>query len=190
MSPAFRSSFEDSPIPKQAYADVGVSSVVTLRHVNTRGGYLHSHDFLYEGGSKQQQITLYPHLDNNNKWSIELYNVSGEPFEFVPITDGTKIRLKHLMTSRRLHSHDVRPSVSEMDWQNEASCYGYDGFEGDPNDDFVVEIVKKHSVPGIAQERLRAIDTVFRLHHAMTGCYLFSHETKLPKWGFEQQERR
>ncbi|GMG14605.1 unnamed protein product [[Candida] boidinii] len=87
MSPAFRTSFEDSSIPKQTYADVGVSSVVTLRHVNTRGGYLHSHDFLYEGGSKQQQITLYPHLDNNNKWSIELYNVSGEPFEFVPITD-------------------------------------------------------------------------------------------------------
>ncbi|GMF65059.1 unnamed protein product [[Candida] boidinii] len=92
------------------------------------------------------------------------------------------------MTSRRLHSHDIRPSVSEIDWQNEASCYGYDGFDGDPNDDFIVEIVKKHSVPGIAQERLRAIDTVFRLHHAMTGCYLFSHETKLPKWGFEQQE--
>lgn len=188
MSSAFRSTFDDTTVPKSTSADVGVSSIVTLKHVATHGGYLHSHDHLYEGGSGQQQITLYPHLDENNRWIIELYNVSTEPFEFVPITDGTKIRLKHMTTSRRLHSHDVRPAVSEADWQNEASCYGYEGFEGDPNDDFIVEIVKDKSVLGEAQERVKAIDTVFRLRHAMTGCYLWSHETKLPKWGFEQQE--
>ncbi|GME86383.1 unnamed protein product [Ambrosiozyma monospora] len=188
LSSAFRSSFDDSNVPKSVFADVGVSSVVTLKHVNTHGGYLHSHDHLYEGGSGQQQVTLYPHLDDNNKWAIELYNVTEEPLEFVPITQGTKIRLKHLLTSRRLHSHDIRPAVSEIEWQNEASCYGYEGFEGDPNDDFIVEIQKELSAPGEAQKRVRAIETVFRLRHAMTGCYLFSHETKLPKWGFEQQE--
>ncbi|KAG0689390.1 hypothetical protein C6P40_005124 [Pichia californica] len=188
MSSAFRIDFDDSTVPRSTSADVGVSSIVTLKHFNTNGGYLHSHDHLYEGGSGQQQVTLYPHLDENNRWIIELYNVSSEPFEFVPITDGTKIRLKHMITGRRLHSHDVRPSVSEMDWQNEASCYGFEGFEGDPNDDFIVEIVKDHSIKGESQERLKAIDTVFRLRHAMTGCYLWSHETKLPKWGFEQQE--
>lgn len=188
MSSAFRIDFDDTTVPRSTSADVGVSSIVTLRHVGTHGGYLHSHDHLYEGGSGQQQVTLYPHLDENNRWIIELYNVTSEPFEFVPITDGTKIRLKHMVTSRRLHSHDVRPSVSEMDWQNEASCYGFEGFDGDPNDDFIVEIVKDKSVAGVSQERLRAIDTIFRLRHAMTGCYLWSHETKLPKWGYEQQE--
>lgn len=188
MSSAFRSNFADTTVPKETFADVGVSSIVTLRHLNTNGGYLHSHDHLYVGGSGQQQITLYPHLDENNKWIIELYNVTSEPFEFQPITDGTKIRLKHMITNRRLHSHDVRPSVSESDWQNEASCYGFEGFEGDPNDDFIVEIVKDKSLAGVSQERLRSIDTVFRLRHAMTGCYLWSHEKKLPDWGFEQQE--
>lgn len=188
MSSAFRVDFDDTTVPKVTTADVGVSSIITLKHVNTHGGYLHSHDHLYEGGSGQQQVTLYPHLDENNRWIVELYNETSEPFEFVPITDGTKIRLKHMVSSRRLHSHDVRPAVSEIDWQNEASCYGFEGFEGDPNDDFVVEIVKDLSVLGEAQERIRAIDTVFRLRHAMTGCYLWSHETKLPKWGFEQQE--
>lgn len=188
MSSAFSLDFDDSTIPRITTADVGVSSVITLRHLNTHGGYLHSHNHLYEGGSGQQQVTLYPHLDDNNKWIVELYNETSEPLEFRAITDGTKIRLKHMVTNRRLHSHDVRPSVSEVDWQNEASCYGFEGFEGDPNDDFIVEIVKDKSVAGVAQERLRAIDTVFRLRHAMTGCYLWSHESQLPKWGFEQQE--
>lgn len=188
MSSAFRTDFKDTTVPRVTTADVGVSSIITLKHLNTHGGYLHSHDHLYEGGSSQQQVTLYPHLDENNKWAIELYNETSEPFEFIPITDGTKIRLNHIVTNRRLHSHDIRPAVSEIEWQNEASCYGFEGFEGDPNDDFIVEIVKDLSVPGEAQKRLRAIDTVFRLRHAMTGCYLWSHETKLPKWGFEQQE--
>ena len=188
LSSAFRLDFKDSTVPRETSADVGVSSIITIKHLNTHGGYLHSHDSLYEGGSGQQQITLYPHLDENNRWSVELYNETSEPFEFIPITDGTKIRLNHIVTNRRLHSHDVRPAVSENDWQNEASCYGYEGFEGDPNDDFIVEIVKDLSADGVAQERLRAIDTIFRLRHAMTGCYLWSHETSLPEWGHNQQE--
>jgi dolichyl-phosphate-mannose--protein O-mannosyl transferase len=47
-----------------------MGSTVTIRHVNTQGGYLHSHPHNYPGGSKQQQITLYPHIDANNEWRI------------------------------------------------------------------------------------------------------------------------
>ncbi len=188
VSSSFRASFEHNTLPESTFSDVGISSIVTLKHLYSPEAYLHSHSHNYEGGSKQQQVTLYPYRDDNNKWSVELYNLTTEPLQFVPIMDGTKIRLRHIMTTRRLHSHDIRPAVSNVDWQNEASCYGYEGFEGDPNDDFVVEIDQELSKPGIAQKRVRAIDTVFRLHHAMTGCYLFSHMTQLPKWGFEQNE--
>src|SRR5215813_2078315 len=68
------------------------------------------------------------------------------------------------------------------------SAYGYEGFEGDANDYFRVEIVKKMSDGPLAKARLRTIQTRFRLIHVMTGCALFSHKVKLPKWGFEQQE--
>ncbi|CUM66320.1 uncharacterized protein PRCAT00003982001 [Priceomyces carsonii] len=187
MSSAFRSTLNGNAIPKNITANVGFGSVITIRHIETNGGYLHSHDHFYPTGSKQQQITLYPHLDSNNNWLIEPYNDT-MPDKFVPIQDGTKVRLTHVNTKRRLHSHDEKPPVSERDWQKEVSCYGYEGFDGDANDDFIFEIVDYRSKNGDAQEVVKALNTVFRLKHAMTGTYLFSSEVKLPDWGFDQQE--
>lgn len=187
MSSAFRASLNGNGIPRDINANVGFGSVVTIRHLETQGGYLHSHNHFYPTGSKQQQITLYPHLDSNNDWLIEPYNET-MPGTFVPIVDGMKVRLKHVNTGRRLHSHDEKAPVSERDWQKEVSCYGFDGFDGDANDDFFVEIVERKSVPGEAQTTVKALQTVFRLRHVMTGHYLFSSAVKLPDWGFEQQE--
>lgn len=188
MSSAFRAGLKGNNIPKDIEANVGLGSVVTIRHVETQGGYLHSHNNFYPGGSKQQQITLYPHLDTNNHWLIEHYNNSTPDNELVPIHNGMKVRLKHVNTGRRLHSHDEKPPVSERDWQKEASCYGFDGFKGDANDDWVVEIVQKRTKDPESRKHVKALTTIFRLRHAMTSHYLFSGESKLPSWGFEQQE--
>ena len=182
--------------------DVALGSRVSIRHHNTQGGYLHSHNLMYPTGSKQQQITLYPHKDENNVWLIENVtqplDINGEAINgslawdtFSPptyIKDGDVIKLLHLPTSRRLHSHDVRPPVTEADWQNEVSAYGYEGFEGDANDFFRVEIIKKMSDGEEAKNRLRTIQTKFKLVHVLTGCVLFSHKVKLPDWASEQQE--
>src|SRR3569833_2163187 len=157
---------------------------------------------MYPGGSKQQQITLYPHKDENNIWLLENQtqplDIHGEPIngtdawdklpEPAYLKDGDVIRLYHQPTHRRLHSHDVRPPVTEADWQNEVSAYGYEGFDGDANDFFRVEIIKKQSFGELAKQRVRAIESKFRLVHIMTGCVLFSHKVKLPEWASEQQE--
>lgn len=182
-------------------ADVAFGSRVSIRHHNTQGGYLHSHAHMYPTGSKQQQITLYPHKDENNIFILEnqtLPEVLDGPKPSgakawdnmgpINIEDGSVLRLYHITTDRRLHSHDVRAPVTEADWQNEVSAYGYEGFEGDANDFFRVEIVKSLSDGAEAKKRLRTIQTKFRLVHLMTGCVLFSHKVKLPEWGFEQQE--
>ncbi|KAK9468350.1 Dolichyl-phosphate-mannose-protein mannosyltransferase-domain-containing protein [Lipomyces arxii] len=175
-------------------ADVAFGSHITVRHLNTQGGYLHSHDHLYPTGSKQQQITLYPHKDDNNMWLVENATETETAVDsraMLPVTyirDGDVIRLQHVATGRRLHSHDIRAPVTEADWQQEASCYGYKGFGGDANDNFRVEIVETKSKPGKSREQLRAIETKFRLVHVITGCALFSHKVKLPSWAYEQQE--
>lgn len=183
-------------------ADVVFGSRITIRHVNTQGGYLHSHNDMYPEGSKQQQITLYPHKDENNIWVVENQtqplDAEGNPIagprawdtgNLTYVEDGAIIRLYHPPTHRRLHSHnDHRPPVSEADWQNEVSAYGYEGFEGDANDLFRVQIVKSRTDGDIAKKRLRPIQSKFKLVHIMTGCSLFSHKVKLPEWGFDQQE--
>lgn len=187
-------SMQDVPV------DVMLGSRVSIRHHNTHGGYLHSHNHMYPTGSKQQQITLYPHKDENNAWLLENQTqpegldgpVTGvnawDTIKPVSIVDGTILRLFHVVTDRRLHSHDVRPPVSEADWQNEVSAYGYAGFEGDANDLFRVEIVKSLSDGAAAKTHVRTIETKFKLVHVMTGCSLFSHKVKLPDWAFDQQE--
>ncbi|SCU82035.1 LADA_0C02608g1_1 [Lachancea dasiensis] len=190
FSSAFRTSLQGNTIPKDILADVGIGSVVSIRHIATMGGYLHSHDHMLEKGSQQQQITLYPHLDGNNDWLVELHDKPNTPVtSFEGLMDGTTIKLKHVSTQRRLHSHDHKAPVSESsDWQKEVSGYGFEGFEGDANDNWVIEIDQDASVPGEAQKRVKALDTKFRLRHTFMNCHLFSHEVKLPKWGFEQQE--
>lgn len=86
----------------------------------------------------EQQITLYPHRDENNNFQV--LNVSSTstivPLDWtlpepVYLKDGDQIRLEHVSSKKRVHSHDVRPPISEVDFQNEVSGYGFEGFEGD-----------------------------------------------------------
>ena len=200
MSSEFQATLNSKQMQDVA-ADVAFGSRVTFRHHNTQGGYLHSHPHMYPEGSKQQQITLYPHKDENNIWLLENQTqpigADEEPIpgpkawdaqEPVWIEDGSVIKLYHGVTNRRLHSHDERPPVTEADWQQEVSAYGYEGFEGDANDMFKVEIIKSMSESEEAKKRVRTIQTKFKLVHIMTGCVLFSHKVKLPDWAWEQQE--
>jgi len=106
----------------------------------------------------------------------------------VYIEAGSRVKLRHLSTEKNLHSHDFRPPVSEVDFQNEVSTYGMAGFAGDMNDDWIVEIEKGSKSDPVSSRRVRTLGTKFRLRHALTGCYLFSHKVKLPTWGYEQQE--
>jgi dolichyl-phosphate-mannose-protein mannosyltransferase len=137
---------------------------------------------------------LYPHRDSNNDWQIVNATSQGdadtawenEPLRY--ITPGTRVKLRHATTSKHLHSHDIRPPVSDVEFQNEVSGYGMPGFAGDMNDDWTVEIEEGDKSDSESWKRLRTLRTKFRLRHALTGCYLFSHKVKLPEWGFEQQE--
>ncbi|KAJ6178439.1 hypothetical protein N7519_008900 [Penicillium mononematosum] len=143
-------------------ADVSFGSRVSLRHQNTQGGYLHSHPHMYPTGSKQQQITLYPHKDENNVFILENSTQPLGPYGEVE---------------------------GPFAWDNmTASGFIEDGFPGDANDLWRVEIVKSMSETPKSKKRLRTIQSKFKLVHVMTGCVLFSHKVKLPDWGWEQQE--
>jgi dolichyl-phosphate-mannose-protein mannosyltransferase len=66
---------------------------------------------------------------------------------------------------------------------NEVSCYGDPNnakFLGDFNDHWRVEILNKEAT---GTSYLDAVKSKFRLIHAQTGCKLYSHDVRLPKWG-------
>lgn len=210
MSSAFQHTLHGHGMA-DTFADVALGSTVTIRHLNTQGGYLHSHTAVYPAGSQQQQITLYPHSDDNNDWIIvkapgpedpapklddkghplrpqdEITRFHQQPIRY--LTHAIEIRLIHKTTDKRLHSHDTnRPPVTESDYQNEVTAYGFQGFGGDANDNFHVEIVEGDKTDPLSTTRVRSLRTHFRLRHTLTGCYLFSHKVTLPDWGFGQQE--
>lgn len=144
--------------------------------------------------SIEQQITLYPHRDSNNDWRItNTTRDGGEPFDWATnpmefIYGGTELKLEHISTQKHLHSHDFRPPISEQDFHNEVSAYGFEGFAGDANDYWMLEIYDGDKRDPESFKRLKTLKTKFRLKHVLTGCYLFSHKVKLPDWGWEQQE--
>lgn len=210
MSWPFRQTLKDNSMP-DTFADVALGSTVRIKHLNTLGGALHSHPHSYQTGSTQQQITLYPFTDENNEWIMILaprddeYARTEDGHAVTPddeytrfyhnithVKHGDMVRFLHKQTMVRLHSHqNHRPPVSTGDYQNEVSGYGFpsERFGGDFNDNWVIEIYKQPwSVRSADKDRPITLRTIFRLRHAMLGCYLYSHNVRLPSWAYDQQE--
>ncbi|KAL7322985.1 hypothetical protein PS15p_210952 [Mucor circinelloides] len=186
MSPEFQQTL-DGHTSINTPIDIAYGSRVFIRHVATRGGYLHSHPHNYPAGSKQQQVTLYPHRDDNNWWTIRKVN-DEEPNGIEYVKHGDIVTLQHADSNKRLHSHEIRPPMTDLEYHNEVSGYGFDDFKGDANDQWRVEIISGDKSDPESKERLKTIHTKFALVHVMTQCSLFSHTVKLPEWGFDQQE--
>lgn len=175
---------------------------------------MHSHPTNYETGSKrkglsisiaiaviwrfrmtyrlpsiilEQQITLYPHKDTNNNWIIQKGDGS-IPSSLEYVKNGDVIRLVHVPTFKKLHSHDKKAPVTEDENHFEVSGYGSKEFAGDANDEWKVEIMDFDGRDKKAGESMHTLRSKFKLVHTNMACDLFSHSVKLPKWGFEQQE--
>ncbi|KAI7907634.1 Dolichyl-phosphate-mannose-protein mannosyltransferase-domain-containing protein [Cokeromyces recurvatus] len=184
--------------PIDTQVPVTYGSLITIRHLETTGGYLHSHFAYYPDGSNQQQVTLYPYKDNNNWWRILKADPSVETqhdllandnktwLEYV--RDGDMVRLEHVTTApRKLHSHNFPAPVTDTDYHREVSGYGFVNYTGDSNDFWRVQILKNTKSPE-ANQRLEARRSQFRLFHSNQECHLYSNFEKLPEWGFGQQE--
>ncbi|KAJ1963695.1 hypothetical protein GGI12_001907 [Dipsacomyces acuminosporus] len=194
MSPEFQNALDGVTLGHTP-RDVYYGARLRIRHDASNAGYLHSHLSNYETGSKQQQITLYGFRDDNNFWVIsrteadeEKHKNSSTPDALQQVKDGDIVRLMHWKTYRRLHSHDERPPVTTHDYQNEVSGYGWEGFTGDSNDHWKVQILEGSSNVPDSKTKLMAIHSKFRLIHVNQRCALFSNRKKLPKWAHEQVE--
>ncbi|KAF0455705.1 glycosyltransferase family 39 protein [Gigaspora margarita] len=206
ISPEFRKtlneySMDDTPI------DVAYDSVITLRHVVT-GGYLHSHQIPYprsQDDDTHHQVSLLMHVgdDEDNFWTIRTVKFAESPENTKEsqelqeskelqesldwIYDGALIHLEHFKTERSLHSNVTEAPISDGEFQKEVSARLFEGFL-DTTDLWNVEIAESDKSDPESSERLRAINTKFRLYNHETRCYLFSHFIKLPAWGSDEIE--
>ena len=141
----------------------------------------------------EQQITCIDlREDVGNEWIIRAENYDAKqrdelPTEKIPIVNNGLIRLEHVTTGRKLHSHDHKAPVSETDQHKEVSGYGDADYSGDANDLWMVEFYAYDHDHPEAKENMTAMHTTFRLKHLNQNCHLQSR-LKLPKWGFEQRE--
>ena len=63
-------------------------------------------------------MTLYPHRDNTNWFTIykkETEEVTGIEY----VKHGDVVRIVHSESNKRLHSHDHRPPVTDLEYHNE-----------------------------------------------------------------------
>ncbi|KAF9316672.1 Protein O-mannosyltransferase 2 [Podila horticola] len=185
MSSLFQAGLKGSPIADNPL-EIAYGSVVTIKHAAQNGALLHSHIQTFPGGSKQQQVTAYHHKDNNNKWKfMKPLSEDQSESEVQIVHHGDIIRLLHNQTERHLHSHPIKAPVTATQW--EVSAYGNLTY-GDPNDEWIVEIVDEHSNHPM-DGTLRSLTTRFLLRHRVLGCLLTAENgVHLPQWGFGQVE--
>lgn len=184
----FSSAFQSQLIGNKLYnvsmpQHVAFGSVITLKQRRTGGAYLHSHSHLYpeEHPPRQQQVTTYSHKDDNNMWKLKPADRDVDLTDpVILIKDGDLVRLEHVMTKRNLHSHREPAPLSKRHFQ--VSGYGVNG-TGDANDVWLVELIEAPQGAPVQTVRSR-----IRLVHYYVRCALFSHDKKLPKWGWEQLE--
>ncbi|KAI8071484.1 glycosyltransferase family 39 protein [Gongronella butleri] len=177
--------------------DVAFLSSITLKNVNMPKIYLHSHHDKYETGSKQQQVTGYPHADSNNMWNIlKPHGQSNYKTVAEFIKDKMTVRLNHNLSNRNLHSHDAPAPVSFTGSKVCHHCKEVSGYgnqtSGDIYDHWRIHIVNQISTRNESQldddQRLHVFSTQFALENVEVGCYLMLTGEQLPKWGFHQHE--
>ncbi|KAG0328451.1 hypothetical protein BGZ99_005316 [Dissophora globulifera] len=199
-------SFRHTLLPKNSnsspqdvsWSDIVYGSVVQLQNEDSSSMYLHSFNEMSPEGSKQQQLSGYEYPDINTHWIVIRAGMDDEDQDEIPtrlqyLRNGELMRLRHVSTRNCLHSHSKKSFSSRPDrLLHEVTAYGSPGFDGDYNDWWIIETVD--AVTGQLheednEEKVKALETTFRLRHAEIGCYLFATGALLPDpWGLGRQE--
>lgn len=186
MSPEFQETLGDNPLAKDA-KPINYYDTITLKHKDT-SAFLHSHNarypLRYDDGrisSQGQQVTAHSHPDQNNEWQL-LPAVDWPENDKLghPVSAGDHIRLRHLVTDTYLLTHDVAspyfPTNQEFTTVPPELALG-------ERYNFTLFELRAHK-----REPLKTKLSQFKLIHVPTKVALWTHDRKLPDWGFNQFE--
>lgn len=134
-------------------------------------------------------MTVYPFEDLNNMWIIKkpgvpMTNIS-DSIEYLKNND--IIELEHIMTSRKLCSHDFNPPIHQGVNYHEVAACDNSLLKENKNKWWIRIITKDESYNAQSFDPVHALTTRFHLLH-QSGCYLSSHNQPLFKKDGAQQE--
>ncbi|SCU99969.1 LAME_0G06700g1_1 [Lachancea meyersii CBS 8951] len=185
VSPYFENWFLPQPMPQPDVVYYG--SKIVIRHAQSLGGYLHSHNYTYPGGSGEQQVSLFLHSnDGDNEWIVEPYSQDLEyEGKLEPVRNFALIKLRHKSTGKLLRASAAKPPISEQDHDHEVSCTGDVTYNGDSDESWRIRFERGMTVHDAF---LCPYTVYFSLDNLGQSCKLLSHDLRLPDWGFGQQE--
>jgi hypothetical protein len=108
---------------------VNYGELVRFEHVETKN-YLHSHSGVASPTTKQQEVSCFWERDQNDDWTFEKGQTTGEVVKRNRI-----LHVLHVATKMNLHSHDKLMTTIPGIKQQEVTCFG----GSDTNDDWFIE---------------------------------------------------
>ena len=188
MSPEFQETLGENILAKEA-KQINFYDTITLKHKDT-SVLLHSHDarypLRYEDGrisSQGQQVTGYTHPDANNEWQIlPPVDFPEDNREGNPVYGGSTIRLRHVATDTYLLTHDVASPYFPTN--QEFTTVTPDLAAGEKYNYTLFDLKMVGNKDGIVKTKMG----VFKLTHVVTRVAMWTHDKKLPEWGFGQFE--
>ncbi|RIA96567.1 glycosyltransferase family 39 protein [Glomus cerebriforme] len=188
MSPAFQETLRGNVMNLQSF-EIRYNDTITLKHKDT-SVFLHSHvehyPLRYEDGrisSQGQQVTGYPHEDDNNQWRIKpaenFFNTSRP--ENDTIKHGDFILLEHIKTNSHLLTHDVASPLMPTNQE-------FTTFPADDKSRYNETVFQVYIHDGDSNTVWKTKSSFVRIIHYDTKVALWTHDAALPEWGFKQQE--
>ncbi|KAI5180538.1 dolichyl-phosphate-mannose-protein mannosyltransferase [Nematocida sp. AWRm80] len=172
MSSRFQSYLENNEIHMNN-TRILYGNRVSIRQSAPGIGLLHSHVDTYPDGG--QQVTTYPHKDNNNHWRILKVGTDASDVQY-----NEDIVLHHLETNRYIYVTDKQGIISNGKLVEAQS-------QEEMNNTIKYNTVFQ-IIPLNSKDTLAHTTSKFYLKNKMHNCYLSYSGKKLPKWGHQQGE--
>ncbi|KAF9785180.1 glycosyltransferase family 39 protein [Thelephora terrestris] len=186
MSPAFQETLIGNELLMNSH-EIRYFDTITIKHVNTKN-LLHSHPQRYPRdypdnriSSQGQQVTGYPHEDENNNWMIIPTKALPETGRGRIVRHNDIIQLLHVQTDSFLLTHDV--ASPGFTTHQEFSTLHKDQMQR-----YNETLFQLRLTDGYDGQVLTTKANHFKLQHAMTTVFMMLPGHELPDWAFNQQE--
>lgn len=186
MSPAFQETLIGNELLMNSH-EIRYFDTITIKHVGNKN-LLHSHVQRYpreypDGriSSEGQQVTGYPHEDENNNWMILPTKALPETGRGRIVRNNDIIQLLHVTTDMYLMTHDV----ASPGFTTHQEFTTLPRTEIQRHNETLFRLTLDDGHEG---EAWSTKSNHFKLQHLLTTVYMMMPDHELPDWAFKQQE--